>query len=574
MRPLKTTRSGPPRPPVAASALALALACQGPSAPSSTASSAVVAPVASTASTAAPAPPAPLRLVVLLVVDQLPSWSFERDRPLMRQGIRRLLDQGALWTHASYPYAATNTAPGHAAIATGAPPAITGITTNRPVDRRTGKPTEIDSDPGFPVFDVLTGEELPREGVSNLALRVPGIAEALHSRPGARAVAISLKSRSAAFVLGQHPDVALWFDSTNRAMTTSKAFAAAPPAWLKTFATSEPAAPLLAALWKPSPAVDFAGHTGRGDDAAGEGDADGLGKTFDHDLGRTKDPAKAFVATPMASALLVETALAALAGEALGADDVPDVLAISFSAHDYAGHAWGQESWERLDHLLRLDEEIGRLLAALDERVGVDRYAVLLTSDHGATPIVEDSLAAGRDAHRVPTSLVKKTAETAAAAALVGAGAGPWVLGVSDVDIVMSPAFAALAPEARGRGLDAVIAAVRELPGIGFVGSTDFTTGCDAQPDLEARICRSVYPGRSGEIYYAAARYSFIGDGLATSHGAPNPEEREVPLIVLAPGVAHGVSDEPVSMLRVAPTVARLLGVAPPERATAAPLVP
>lgn len=556
----------------------LALACQGAGAPSSSTPSAVAAPVASsagaTSSATARGAPGPLRLVVLLVVDQLPSWSFERDRPLMRQGIRRLLDQGALWTHASYPYAATNTAPGHAAIATGAPPAITGITTNRPVDRRTGKPTEIDLDPGFPVFDVMTGDELPRDGVSNQALRAPGIAEALHSRPGARAVAISLKSRSAAFVLGQRPDVALWFDSTKRAMTTSKAFAVTPPAWLKALATSEPAAPLLAALWKPSPAVDFAGHTGRGDDGAGEGDADGLGKTFDHDLGRTKDPAKAFVATPMASTLLVETALAALAGEALGADEVPDVLAISFSAHDYAGHAWGQESWERLDHLLRLDEEIGRLLAALDERVGVDRYAVVLTSDHGATPIVEDSLAAGRDAHRVPTSLVKKTAETAAAAALVGEGAGPWVLGVSDVDIVMSPAFAALAPEARGRGLDAVIAAVRELPGIGFAGRTEFTTGCDAQPELEARICRSVYPGRSGEVYYAAARYSFIGDGLATSHGAPNPEEREVPLIVLAPGVAHAVSDERVSMLRVAPTVARLLGVAPPERATEASLVP
>jgi L-alanine-DL-glutamate epimerase-like enolase superfamily enzyme len=66
----------------------------------------------------------------------------------------------------------------------------------------------------------------------------------------------------------------------------------------------------------------------------------------------------------------VDAALAAIAGERLGADDVADYLAISVSSHDYAGHAWGQESWERLDLLLRIDRRIGELLAHLDRTVG------------------------------------------------------------------------------------------------------------------------------------------------------------------------------------------------------------
>ena len=45
----------------------------------------------------------------------------------------------------------------------------------------------------------------------------------------------------------------------------------------------------------------------------------------------------------------------------LGADDVPDLLAISFSAHDYAGHSWGPDSWEVLDLTLRLDRALGQL---------------------------------------------------------------------------------------------------------------------------------------------------------------------------------------------------------------------
>ena len=77
-----------------------------------------------------PARPVRPKLVVLLVIDQLPSWAFERDRPLFRGGFARLLRDGAYAT-GELTHANTFTASGHASIGTGAPPSVHGIVGNQ-----------------------------------------------------------------------------------------------------------------------------------------------------------------------------------------------------------------------------------------------------------------------------------------------------------------------------------------------------------------------------------------------------------------------------------------------------------
>src|SRR5690606_26721496 len=107
-------------------------------------------------------------------------------------------------------------------------------------------------------------------------------------------------------------------------------------------------------------------------DHPGEDGEYGLGGTFPYRASRSDRPAAALRSMPSGDDILIEAALAAVVAEELGADDVPDLLALSFSAHDYAGHNWGQESWERLDLFLRLDAALGRLMDELDRRVGAD----------------------------------------------------------------------------------------------------------------------------------------------------------------------------------------------------------
>ncbi|WP_204350832.1 alkaline phosphatase family protein, partial [Klebsiella pneumoniae] len=74
--------------------------------------------------------------------------------------------------------------------------------------------------------------------------------------------------------------------------------------------------------------------------------------------------------TPHGNTLTAEMAKAAVVAEGLGADNVTDFLAVSFSSPDYIGHAFGPNSWEMVDDYVRLDEELGKLFDFLDAKVG------------------------------------------------------------------------------------------------------------------------------------------------------------------------------------------------------------
>lgn len=513
------------------------------------------------------------RLVVLIVVDQLPSWSFERDVEHMSAGIARLRDGGAFYPRARFPFANTYTATGHAALGTGAPPSVTGILGNAFYDRAAGVERSSVLDPNAPVFAIVPGATTdPADGASSRRLRVDGIADMLAAEhPSARSISIALKDRGAILSLGRRPNLAVWYDPSQPAMTTSRFYAERPPPWLLALARTHPVSGYLDTVWEPLDAARLATITGVADDAPGESSVDGLDTTFPHVLVGEKR-ARAFRATPMADELLVATALAAIDGEQLGADDVPDLLSVSFSAHDYAGHFWGQESWERLDLLLRLDRTIGTLLDGLDQKVGKGRYAVVLSSDHGSTRMIEHSLGSGRTAMRVFEERLTEQAEGAARTAL---GKGTWIAGYSESTLYVTPAFSARSESDRSRALDAIAAALRELPGVAFASRTDqLRGGCDARAPLEASICRGLGEG-SGEVFVSAGPDCVICESryvTGTSHGSANPDDTDVPIIIYAPTMTPRVISEVVSPLRVAPTLAALLGVSAPPASKALPL--
>src|SRR5882672_1266599 len=76
------------------------------------------------------------KLVLVITVDQFRYDFLERFGGLFgQQGFRRLMTGGAVFTNANYDYVPTYTAPGHAAIFTGAGPAQNGIVGNTWFDR-------------------------------------------------------------------------------------------------------------------------------------------------------------------------------------------------------------------------------------------------------------------------------------------------------------------------------------------------------------------------------------------------------------------------------------------------------
>jgi hypothetical protein len=510
---------------------------------------------------------APTKLVVMIVVDQLPSWAFARDRTLFEGGFARLLAGGG-YVHAGViPYANPFTAPGHAAIGTGATPSVHGVIGNSWYRRAEGRDRDAEYDGDAPPFVVgpsQGGELSVDDGASGHALHTDGVADALRAaRPQARSIAIGLKSRAAAFVAGRKPDLAIWYEAAAGGMTTSKAYAREAPTWLVALAAAKPASRFFGATWDARDPALLARVTGITDDAPGEGNVHGLGTTFPHALGKSDAPGRAFLHTPFADEVVFDTAVAAIDALQLGADGVPDLLAISFDGRDYAGHLWGPDSWEALELTLRLDDRLALLFDVLDQKVGKGAWAAVLTSDHGATHVVERTTTRG--ARRIRPAEIREAAETAITTKL---GPGPWVASVVSSNVYFTTAINQHAD--RDAALDLAAAAIAKLPNIAIAGRVDRIAGrCTERAGLEQALCLSAFPAESGEIYVVPVAGSLISDyKTGTHHDAPFDDNRQVPILVYAPGRVAGRRVSEGTLLQVAPTVAALLGVPPPSGAT------
>src|SRR5712664_1582978 len=91
--------------------------------------------------------PAKPKLVVLLVVDQMRGDYVDKFLGQWTGGLKRLVEEGAGFRDAAYPYAATETCVGHSTISTGAFPATHGIVSNSWWDRDLGKSVTCTADP-------------------------------------------------------------------------------------------------------------------------------------------------------------------------------------------------------------------------------------------------------------------------------------------------------------------------------------------------------------------------------------------------------------------------------------------
>jgi hypothetical protein len=437
-----------------------------------------------------------------------------------------------------------------------------------------------------------------RPGASLATLRAPTIADALReAKPEAFIASVSIKDRGALFGGGRKPDASLWFDAANDGFVTSTAFASpsafAPrlPAWAEPFTQPGYAKGHRTVAWTPLDPAWLGARVPPEQWASdrGEGNFHGLGAHFPHGFEGSEKPSKAFVATPFADAAVVEVAARAI--DAATARDVPSLVAISLSAHDYIAHVFGPDAPEAWDELLRLDRLLATLQDRLDASVGPSGWAMVLSSDHGGPSTPEaarqrpctrlpDPYERPCDGVRLQERDLARIAEEAADRAL---GPGDWVLGASEPFVVLRPALRADSAK-RDRAVAAIVPALTKL--FGIERAVDVRqVGAECPPDggldartggLDALICRSIAGETGGDIFVVTEPGTFIdtgyveGDGC--NHGSPWLFDRAVPIVVRSPaGVTRrsaSVDGElaPVDDRAFAASVSALLGIeAPPS---------
>ena len=190
----------------------------------------------------------PPRLVVFLVVDQMRGDYVDRFRSDWTRGLKRLLDQGAWFSRAAYPYLTTVTCAGHATVSTGAFPRTNGIFQNAWYDRESGRPVTCTEDSN--VRAIGYGVR-PEGGDSGHWLLLPTLADEMRTQHGSRVVTLSLKPRSAIMLAGRAGDAVTWLTASLDGWQTSSAFSPAPVAAVQQFVNSVPIAADYGKSWTP-----------------------------------------------------------------------------------------------------------------------------------------------------------------------------------------------------------------------------------------------------------------------------------------------------------------------------------
>jgi predicted AlkP superfamily pyrophosphatase or phosphodiesterase len=500
------------------------------------------------------------RLIVILVADQFRSDYLERYKHRWRSGFGVLLDQGAVFARAEYPYLNTATCSGHVTIATGALPRTHGIILNRWWHRDERRAYNCMDDETAPHLSYGAPAQL---GSSARRMVAPTLADRLRSeRPESRVVSLSLKSRSAISLAGHGGDAVTWFDDASRSFVTSRAFAAAPVASVRAFITRDPPEADLGKIWT----QQDADATYRQPDAGiGERPKAGWTALFPHPLLGAKGADAQFFdrwqKSPFADAYLGRMAASALEDLQLGQRETTDYLAVSFSSLDLLGHDFGPDSREVEDLLAHLDATIGALLQLLDHRVGRDNYVIALTSDHGVAP-TPDRHGGGH----IASEDLQHVAEQALIARWGAPPGAPYVAWVSSGTIYFSDGvFDRLQTD--GAALQAVRGALLKVPGVMRILQSGDVSATSRDPLLRAAAAGYI-TGRSGDLFLIPKRlwvFELRAENEASQHGTFHDYDTRVPVLLRGYGIRPGRYGGNASPMDIAPTLARLAGVTLPN---------
>jgi predicted AlkP superfamily pyrophosphatase or phosphodiesterase len=507
----------------------------------------IVIAAASMASHAEPV--AQPRIIVAISVDQFSADLFTEYRSLFSGGLKRL-QSGVVFANGYQSHAATETCPGHSTILTGSRPARTGIVANEWVDQSLDRPDKkvyCAEDP------TIAGSSTTNYTVSARLLKTPTLGDRLKAvHPKSRMISVAGKDR-AAIMMGGHSMDQFWYWSGASFVTMPAAKGPPPKIVAATNAAvaaliAEPAAvPLPAACQTRSAPVPVAGHE------VGVLRAPNAGDTGAFRISLAFDRA----VTDIGIGLIHELNL--------GTGPTPDVLAIGLSATDYVGHTFGTEGAEMCAQLLGVDEQVGRILQALDAtRIP---YVLVLTADHGGTDLPERNQMRGiADAARIDTALAPSKLGQQLAAEF----------GLKSAMLVAAQPFGDIylardVPESmRARVLETARLKYLSYPQVAAVFTAaelrrmPMPSGSPDEWTLAERFRASFDPQRSGDLEVALKPHiTPIADAryAVATHGSPWNYDRRVPILFYRPGAVGFEHPLPVETVDILPTLAALIGL-------------
>ncbi|CAM4272649.1 alkaline phosphatase PafA [Gillisia limnaea] len=509
------------------------------------------------------------KLVVGIVVDQMRYDYITRFwNKYGQEGFKRLINEGYSFKNNHFNYIPTYTAPGHASVFTGTTPQNHGIIGNGWYNKFEKK--EVYNAGDDSVESVGTSTDAGKMSPHRMIATTVADENRLFTQMKGKTIGVGIKDRGAILPAGHTANAAYWFHGSDEGKwITSTFYMEKLPNWVNEFNNSGKAASYIK-TW--NTLGDIEAYTESGPDLNDfEEGFDGQ-TTFPYDLAALSTEKNKFERvkiSPFGNTLTTDFAIAAMKAEDLGKDDHTDFLTVSYSSTDYIGHNFGVNSKEVQDTYLRLDLDLARLLAALDEQVGEGNYTLFLTSDHGGVDVPSYlktvNVPSGYfDNEEFETKLENFVEEEFDNADLIEKVYNSQIFfdytALQEADIRASDLENALAHF------------ILQYPQVNNVYTRTQMQSATFSEGTAQLVQNGFNQKRSGDVIMvlkpSVISYSVTG----STHGSGFNYDTHAPLIFFGNGVPQGSTFKHSEIIDIAPTISAILGISNPNAATGTPL--
>ena len=501
------------------------------------------------------------KLVVMISIDQMRFDYLTRFPRLYKGGLRTLLDRGAIFSHANYRHASSETGPGHSVLLSGRHPSHSGIVANEWWDSYLKKAVNVVDDP---LQLPLGGAGRSASPVNALSFTVGDVLKV--NDPQSRVVGVSLKDRSAILMGGRRADAAYWYETAGGNFITSTYYTSTAPAWLVKWNSQRLPDQYAGKKWTRLLPDESAYTQYAGADAI-DGEWDRKDIVFPHAI-RGNPPQVLYYddlrRTPFADELTLSVALEAMTEHHLGRDDHTDIFAIGFSATDVIGHTYGGDSQEMMDQLLRLDLVLGKLFKEIDDKVGLANTLIVLSADHGSLPLVENLRAKGIDARRASPDVLANAVREAFTRRFPGVDG---LIAYFATDIYLDDEVIARNRLARTTVEQTAIDALMSTGLVEKVYTQSDLMKIDDSTDPYLKLFQNAFfQPRSPHLSVLVKKYVYLNaQPGGTGHGTAHEYDRHIPIVFMGQGITPGTYDADCGPEDIAPTLAHILGLTYPR---------
>ena len=495
-------------------------------------------------------------LVVNIVIDQLRSDYLDAFTPLYGQGgFQRLKETGRFYSQAEYPFSTPDRASAMACLMTGTSPYVNGIVGSHWLDRQTLLPVLCVDDETYPGFNTSD-----KSSPKNLA--VSTISDELKISSEGKSIVLSIAPTREAAVLGagHAGNGAFWLDDWTGKWATTCYYDDYPD-WATDFDIRLSLESRIADIvWTPlnDEVADFNYFV-----------SDGVkGKAFNHKF-KSERKYREFKATACVNDEVNLFAKQAIEKAGLGTDAVTDMLTLTYYAGAYDHQSAMQYGMEMQDTYARLDRQLEELFNFIDEKVGADKTLFVVTS----TGYFDSEELMDLSKYRIPTGIFSITkAQLLLNMYLIAVyGQGNYVETVIDNQLYLNLKLI----ENRNLNLAEVLercsAFLIQLSGVKDVYTSQRLSLGAWTPGI-SKLRNAYNPKCSGDILIQVSPGWLLKNEDTHEQTLSRESYLSFPLFFMGAGIEPEKVRLPVTIDRVAPTVAQALRIRAPNACPQAPL--